>query len=271
MKKADKQRLNDALDKALAPPRVRRNLDALLEAYDDSASPASEARLVKQTSLVSVNSLSTETSLVTDQPPAYSQTSLSSETSLVTENSQPPNLAEMAENLSYSAGHSRLNHDFFDEVLVRLNDKEQLLYIHLFRYREGSSNTTVLVSLPRLAERTSLSISSIQRAERSLIGKGMLEKLGTQNGYGKSQGRRYRLFIPTSLLTQTRLVKGNSLVPQTNIKEKLLKENNKKENELSPDFKNCPNCQGSGFYYPEGVEKGVAKCKHETLVKEGKL
>jgi hypothetical protein len=30
----------------------------------------------------------------------------------------------------------------------------------------------------------------------------------------------------------------------------------------------CPNCQGSGFWYPEGVERGVAKCKHERLVNQ---
>lgn len=28
---------------------------------------------------------------------------------------------------------------------------------------------------------------------------------------------------------------------------------------------NCPDCGGSGYYYPEGVEKGVKICKHEKL------
>jgi hypothetical protein len=31
----------------------------------------------------------------------------------------------------------------------------------------------------------------------------------------------------------------------------------------------CPDCQGTGFYYPKGVEGGVARCKHEQL-REGK-
>jgi hypothetical protein len=48
-------------------------------------------------------------------------------------------------------------------------------------------------------------------------------------------------------------------------KIKVLKENNKRESELSLDTKNCPDCQGSGFWYPEGLEKGVAKCKHGRL------
>lgn len=36
------------------------------------------------------------------------------------------------------------------------------------------------------------------------------------------------------------------------------------------DTSQCPDCHGSGFYYPKGVEGGVAKCKHEQLRKEGK-
>jgi len=28
---------------------------------------------------------------------------------------------------------------------------------------------------------------------------------------------------------------------------------------------NCPDCSGSGYYYPEGVEKGVKICKHDKL------
>lgn len=32
------------------------------------------------------------------------------------------------------------------------------------------------------------------------------------------------------------------------------------------DINNCPDCKGSGFIYPQGMEKGiVAKCKHEGL------
>jgi hypothetical protein len=29
--------------------------------------------------------------------------------------------------------------------------------------------------------------------------------------------------------------------------------------------RNCPDCGGSGMYYPEGYEKGVARCRHERL------
>jgi hypothetical protein len=29
--------------------------------------------------------------------------------------------------------------------------------------------------------------------------------------------------------------------------------------------KGCPDCGGTGFYYPKGFEGGVAKCRHERL------
>jgi len=35
------------------------------------------------------------------------------------------------------------------------------------------------------------------------------------------------------------------------------------------DTSQCPDCQGTGFYYPKGAEGGVARCNHEQL-KEGK-
>ena len=34
------------------------------------------------------------------------------------------------------------------------------------------------------------------------------------------------------------------------------------------DTSQCPDCEGSGFYYPNGPTGGVAKCKHEKLVAE---
>jgi Bacteriophage replication protein O len=34
------------------------------------------------------------------------------------------------------------------------------------------------------------------------------------------------------------------------------------------DASQCPDCKGSGFYYPNGPAGGVAKCKHEKLTTE---
>ena len=31
------------------------------------------------------------------------------------------------------------------------------------------------------------------------------------------------------------------------------------------DATQCRDCQGTGFYYPQGIEQGVAKCQHSRL------
>ncbi len=35
---------------------------------------------------------------------------------------------------------------------------------------------------------------------------------------------------------------------------------------IQVDASQCPDCKGSGFYYPNGPSGGVAKCKHEKLI-----
>jgi len=35
------------------------------------------------------------------------------------------------------------------------------------------------------------------------------------------------------------------------------------------DASRCPDCFGTGMWYPEGFERGVARCGHDKLTKEG--
>jgi hypothetical protein len=37
--------------------------------------------------------------------------------------------------------------------------------------------------------------------------------------------------------------------------------------ETPPD---CPDCHGTGWWYPNGIERGVAKCKHLKILEEGR-
>ena len=34
---------------------------------------------------------------------------------------------------------------------------------------------------------------------------------------------------------------------------------------VSVESSECPDCHGTGFWYPQGIERGVSKCKHEHL------
>jgi hypothetical protein len=41
----------------------------------------------------------------------------------------------------------------------------------------------------------------------------------------------------------------------------------RQEQRVKVDASKCPDCFGTGMYYPEGFEKGVARCTHDRLVK----
>jgi hypothetical protein len=40
--------------------------------------------------------------------------------------------------------------------------------------------------------------------------------------------------------------------------------------QVAVDASSCPDCGGSGWWYPEGEGKGVAKCRHEKLQRKGR-
>jgi hypothetical protein len=262
-----------SLDQILNPtqPPTEDQTDSLMGHFKTATKVEPES-VVTQTSLVREKSLITETSLVKSDQKGLSLTRLASETSLVVENTpEEGSLLEYASSLSYGRGHTRLYHEFTDKVLSLLTAAEQLLYIHLDRYREGGGSTTIPVSWPTLVKRSGLSQSSLIRAAQTMEAKGLIKKVALKLGRGKEQGNRFWVFSVASLVRERSLVTETSLVNGTTIKDKELKENSKKGNELSLDTKSCPDCQGSGFYYPEGTEKGVAKCRHVRLNKSSHL
>jgi len=40
------------------------------------------------------------------------------------------------------------------------------------------------------------------------------------------------------------------------------------ETDVKADVSKCPDCFGTGMYYPEGFEKGVARCPHSKITAE---
>ncbi|HEX7318667.1 MAG TPA: hypothetical protein VF297_32460 [Pyrinomonadaceae bacterium] len=243
-----------------APPRRRgANLDGLLNEYSPpeqekaqppspalaptpvvAESPVTETSNVTETRHITETSHTPETSHVSGAPDAVSETWHAPETSHVlpashvSENTQT--LAALAETLKYGEGHARINHDFFDSVVARLPSDAQLLWVHLNRYREGRANYTVQLNWPKLEQKTKLSRSTLYRVSKVLKREGLAEQFGLDLGRGKEQGFRFRLFYPTSLVTQTSHVRETRHITETHNKRKDLKENSKKGiNRLTPD------------------------------------
>jgi DNA-binding Lrp family transcriptional regulator len=230
-------------------------------------SPPEEERLVPETSLVSETSLvpeapPIETSLVNSTSKAQQKTRLVSDTSLTSHTTLPQNLWEA---LSVQNGHNKLPNAVVDQLCRHLTPNEQAIFNQLFRLSYGFGKDRCKIGLPKLAERSNMSESAVQKAVKGLQAKGLILKEGADFGRGREQGTVYSLPFPTSLVHDTSLVRETSLVRGTSNKKEL-KDSNKSEM-APPDYKNCLDCQGSGFWYPEGNEKGVAKCKHERLGK----
>lgn len=176
-------------------------------------------------------------------------------------------LIEQAERISYRKGHSRHNHDFWDSIISQLPGNEQNVYSWLYRFREGNSNLTIIISLPTLAARCGVDEKTVGRIIKRLVDKGFVRHHSNHFGKGQVQGKRFWVYVPTTLLTeQSSPDKMGSLPKTPPIINKDLKEHDKRD--LAPlDTKNCPDCDGMGVRYidPLDYSKGTVKCKHEKL------
>jgi hypothetical protein len=225
----------------------------------------------------STDSLPNEGLLIEGSPPKpepvdHPKGSPSSESSLSTQSSPTPQAADMWAAIALKRGYSKLYHSIVDDVFPQLTADEQAVYTHLYRLSWGFNNPGVIVSLPKLAERSGMSRNSAARAIARLVGRGLVTKGEPFFGKNQEQGREYRLPIPSGLTSGGSLpVEGSP--PSVGRNKERLKETVKKGGSASlheEEKANCPDCQGQGYYYPGGFNEGVKICRHENLRRVGK-
>lgn len=159
------------------------------------------------------------------------------------------------------AGHTTLPHAYTDHLARWLSADEQAVYVQLYRLSWGWGKDTCFISNRRLSERSGVPETSMRRAVRKLQSKQLIEKTNRVFGSNTDQGIEYRVF---SLDRLTKSDRASSMDRPSNTapnKEKLLKETSQKPIDAS----RCPDCMGTGFYYPEGTAKGVKRCEHRRL------
>lgn len=109
-----------------------------------------------------------------------------------------------------------------------------------------------------------MSEAMVKKVAVKLVGKGLIEKSGSVQGYGKDQGVEYVVHAPnwqlqrSSQLQERRQPQESSQLQGSSIKD--LKEIDKKDDAVA-----CPDCYGTNWWYPQGTEKGVKRCLHERL------
>jgi len=183
-----------------------------------------------------------------------------------------PQAADLWAAVALKRGYSKLYHSIVDDVFPQLTADEQAVYTHLYRLSWGFNNPGVIVSLPKLAERSGMSRNSAARAIARLVGRGLVTKGEPFFGKNQEQGREYRLPIPSGLTSGSSLPTESS-PPSVGRNKERLKEIVKKGSGASlpeEEKANCPDCHGQGYYYPGGFNEGVKICRHESLRRAGK-
>ncbi|HEX8473074.1 MAG TPA: helix-turn-helix domain-containing protein [Pyrinomonadaceae bacterium] len=252
---------------------------------------------------------------------------------------------DLMKSLPSKKGFTKQYHQLTDLLYGHLSAYEQLVHMHLFRLSWGNGNPTCFIGMPRLAERCKISPRSAHEAVKSLINKGLIEKVEHKFGKGIEQGLVFYVQPPpshdgsaggASPAAGASLARNAGPARPADIKEEELKEihthNTERDEDgesreeknrvgvgavskysieeckryaehlratgqgitnpggyattihrtgeadaliekfLNPsaatqvDAAQCPDCRGSGFYYPKGHEGGVAKCRHEKMV-----
>lgn len=163
-------------------------------------------------------------------------------------------------------GHLRLPNIIIDHLYQFLDLQERSIYEQLYRLSHGYGKSTCRVGYPQLAVRSGMGRTAVIQTVERLVKKGLIARAGTTIGGRKEQGSEYWVSAPGSPFPDSPPSGSPGAEPN---KVKALKENSKKgsASHQKRDYSDCPDCRGVGMWYPEGFDKGVAKCLHLKLGK----
>jgi biotin operon repressor len=250
----------------MATNRKYRGIESLYEVEDEKraqstaaqASPATLARLASQSAPALEAGPASATLQAVPEVGHDSQASPATQTE-----HEVPNV-NLLDSLPMVGGYLKLTNQIVDKLLPQLEPYEQILYLQLYRLSHGNGKAFCLISMPKLAQRTKVSERSLWRAVAELKRKGLITRGESVHGKGKEQGITFWVASPAGHDREASPAGLAGHDEQADNKRKELKESNKRE-PAAPDYKSCPDCQGSGFFYPDGFEGGVVKCKHKRL------
>lgn len=183
--------------------------------------------------------------------------------------SEPVSESEGVTFLPDNAPHMRFPYEVLDKILSEFKPGPRVVLERLYRLSAGFYSETCTVSVGKLASYCKMGTTQARQYLKILEESGRITRLSNivgERDFG-IRGILYRvnlpMMTPPQKRTPTESVTGHqSRTPTKSVANKInLKEINKKEFDASL----CPDCKGTGMWYPEGYEKGAAKCRHERL------
>lgn len=160
----------------------------------------------------------------------------------------------------------RIPNGILDRVLPTLNPYDQLILLRLYRLSRGFGKEECTVGYQTLAVACNMSARQVQISVDRLILAGWIERAGMEQGgqSRQSRGSVYRINLPGASTKERGAIVRGAIAGSADNKDKDINERIKK-GARAQDFSECPDCEGRGYWWPEGYEKGVAKCKHKRL------
>jgi hypothetical protein len=162
---------------------------------------------------------------------------------------------------------TRIPNGILDRVLPTLSPYDQLVLLRLYRLSRGFGKDECTVGYQTLAVACNMSARQAQISVERLILAGWIERVDMVQGGQSRQGRGsvYRVNLPAASTKERGAIAQGSIAGSATNKDKDINEKIKR-GARARDFSDCPDCEGRGYWWPEGFEKGVAKCKHKRLV-----
>jgi hypothetical protein len=155
-------------------------------------------------------------------------------------------------------GFLRVPNQLIDNILPTLKPAEQSVLLRLFRLSHGFGKTTCSVSLKSLATACFMSESATRFAVRNVEGRGYIKQIGVDNTNSNQLARGIMFDVLPGLVAPSE--SKPPVDSRTGVESKPIKENLKIIKK--GDAPLCPKCKNTGWFYPEGVAKGVKKCDH---------
>jgi hypothetical protein len=223
-----------------------------------------------------VTAPSTDTELITET----AQPADTAETTVTVEPPPPsPQIAVTAEStvsalVTHPEQYYSAPNELDDRVMPTLRPSEQVVLRRIYRLTRGFHKATCNVSVGKIARACNISEKKAGTALNLLEDRGFIKRIDSSNK-GKTnelRGLTIECLIPEAVTARSTVsAKSTDTAPRSvtasssDNKVNALKGNNKRGDELALDTRNCPDCQGTGYCYPEGPAKGVKRCEHKRL------
>jgi hypothetical protein len=169
-------------------------------------------------------------------------------------------------------GYGPFTWDLLDGIMPRLDPYEQVVLLRLCRLAWGHKKDTCRVGYDRLQQACNLKKRKLQEVISKLEFLGYIQRLALeQGGSDRSlRGTEYQILLTAppgvsraTVASGATVASSTTVAPDATNKKNALKENYKEG--VPSRAKECPDCSGTSWFYPKGVEGGVKRCAHPKV------